>query len=120
MKASEEFERDVGHFLLKQWGVKLVKHKVPIRSAKKIFDFVSSANGGYVGDAKLFSYAGNASAEKADISQYVWLLQKVDLRHKFIVFGGNRRTPEDWLRRWRSLADDVEFYFLEGENLIRL
>jgi len=120
LKASEEFQIKVGDFLLKQWGVKLVEQEVPVRSAKKRFDFVSSANGGYVGDAKLFTYGGNPSSEKAGISEYVWLLQNVDAKHKFMVFGGNRRTPEDWLKRWRSLANDIEFYFFEGENLIRL
>ena len=113
MRASEEFQIRVGSFLLKQWGVKLVEQEVYIRSSKKRFDFVSNADGGYVGDAKLLTYSGNASAEKADISQYVWLLQKVDARHRFMVSGGNRRTPEDWLRRWRSLADDICLYFFE-------
>ncbi len=120
MKASEEFQTNVGSFLLKHWGVKLVEREVSIRNAKKRFDLVSSAAGDYVGDAKLFTYAGNASSEKADISQYVWLLQKVNARHRFMVIGGNRRAPEDWLRRWRFLADYICFYFYEGENLIRL
>ena len=120
MKPSEKFQRDVGDFLLQEWGVKLEEQEVAIRNTKKKFDFVSSTDGGYVGDAKLFTYAGNASAEKADISQFVWLLQKVNARHKFMVFGGNRKTPEDWLRRWRSLVNDVDFYFLEDRKLISL
>jgi hypothetical protein len=120
LRPSEKFQREVSDLLLQEWGVKLEEQEVPIRNAKKKFDFVSSADGGYVGDAKFLTYAGNASAEMSGISEYVWLLQNVNAVHKFMVFGGDQKIPERWLKRWRSLANDIEFYFFENEKLIRL
>jgi hypothetical protein len=86
----------------------------------KRWDYVS-ADESIVGDAKLLSYEGSASAEKSIISEHVWLLEKIPARVKFILFGGNSNTPVDWLRRWRQLLpENILFLYLEGDKVTPL
>lgn len=84
----------------------------------KKWDYVSP-DMSIVGDAKLYRYAGQASAEKSTISEHVWLLEKLPAtcREKFLFFGGNLGTVMEWLRRWRSLLpQNVRFLYLREED----
>lgn len=46
------------------------------------------------------------------------MLEKIPAKVKFLLFGGNRGIPLNWLRRWRTLlADNFLFLFLEKESL---
>ena len=127
MSKSKEFEDKVRQLIYAKWGVKLEEKAVNIGNVagcEMKFDYVSTTDskfdGCFAGDAKDYNVKRNFSAEKSGISEYVWLLQKVDAVHKFLVFRGNRQIPESWLRRWRSLAEGIEFYFVEDNELVRL
>ena len=43
------------------------------------------------------------------------MLEKTGAKTKFLVFGKDKRVPQDWLRRYGHLADSVNFFFL-SEN----
>ena len=106
----EELAADVmgAHF-----GVKLNKRKLP--GVPKEFDMVSD-DGSVVGDAKYFTMVRGTNLPPAKfsvIAEHVWLLEKTEAKRKFLVFGNDRRVPEEWLRRYGHLAGDVEFWFLE-------
>lgn len=38
-------------------------------------------------------------------------MEKADSGIKFLVFGNDRRVPEEWLARYGHLAGDVQFFF---------
>ncbi len=105
----EKLARDVmsGHF-------GLVLREGQAEGVPKRFDLVSP-DGSTVGDAKYFTMVRGESLPPAKfsvIAEYVWLLEKTNADRKFLVFGNDRRVPEEWLRRYGHLRDDVEFYFL--------
>jgi len=89
----------------------------------KLFDLVSS-DGTIIGDAKYLTMVGGTSippAKFATIAEYVWLLEKLSAKKKFLVFGNDKRVPEEWLKRYGMLVTDVEFYFIdENQNMIKL
>ncbi len=81
------------------------------------FDLVSS-DGKIVGDAKYYSLVrgkGIPPAKFSTIAEHVWLLEKTGAETKFLIFGNDRRVPEEWLKRHGHLVSDVRFYFL-GKN----
>jgi hypothetical protein len=87
----------------------------------KLFDLVSS-DGTIIGDAKYLTMVGGTSippAKFATIAEYVWLLEKIPCKKKFLVFGNDKRVPEEWLKRYGNLVTDVEFYFI-GINTQKL
>jgi len=47
------------------------------------------------------------------IAEHVWLLENTNADRKFLVFGNDRRVPEQWLERYGPLVRSVEFYFLD-------
>ncbi|MDP9368906.1 MAG: hypothetical protein M3Q03_11620 [Chloroflexota bacterium] len=101
------------------WGVELQTSIVEVGgSVPKSFDFVS-ADRRIVGDAKWYSMRGNGGVPQAKLSviaEYVWLLQKVEAEHRFLVFGHDPSVAELFLHRYRALRSPVEFYFLDGSG----
>jgi hypothetical protein len=96
-----------------------LKTKLPKKYIRppKTWDYVSPDES-IVADAKFFSYMGVASGRKSIISEHVWLLEKIPARSKFILFDRNGSSPEEWLRRWRSLlAANIAFLQLEGDKV---
>ena len=86
----------------------------------KRFDLVS-ADQTIVGDAKFYTMVNGKSippAKFSTIAEHVWLLEKLEAKHKFLVFGNDRRVPEEWLRRYGNLVKDVEFYFVNNQGKI--
>ena len=84
----------------------------------KQFDFVSPDRTA-VGDAKYYTLVRGTSLPPAKfsvIAEHVWLLEKTDAPHKFLVFGNDQRVPEKWLERYGSLVEDVQFYFLTEQG----
>ena len=78
-----------------------------------------SADGEYVGDAKYLTLVRGTKTPPAkfmEIAGHVWLLEKVDARRRFLVFGNQRQVPERWLQKYGSLDKDIEFYFLGQEG----
>lgn len=89
-----------------------------VEGVPKRFDLVSP-DGSTVGDAKYFTMVRGRSLPPAKfsiIAEHVWLLEKTTAATKFLVFGNDRRVPEEWLRRYGHLTENVEFYFLSGES----
>ncbi|AKB85516.1 hypothetical protein [Methanococcoides methylutens] len=50
------------------------------------------------------------------IAEHVWLLEKAAALHKFLVFGNDRRVPEEWLKKYGHLVYDVKFFFYSPED----
>lgn len=79
----------------------------------KRWDMVSP-DGARAGDACYFRLEESGPREHAGIAERVWLLEKLRCREKFLVFGGNRATPEKWLERYGQLLPaNIHFYFLD-------
>ncbi len=92
----------------------LVLRQGHVEGVPKRFDLVSP-DGSTVGDAKYFTMVRGRSLPPAKfsiIAEHVWLLEKTTAATKFLVFGNDRRVPEEWLRRYGHLKENVEFYFL--------
>jgi hypothetical protein len=84
----------------------------------KVFDYVSQDRH-VVGDAKFYTLVGGVGtppAKNSIIAEHVWLLEKTGAATKFLVFGNDRRVPEQWLKRYRELAQDISFFFLAADG----
>ena len=84
----------------------------------KEFDFVGPYQR-IVGDAMRFRRSKGtrwAPARAAAIAERVWMLEKTGAPATFLVFGGDRHTPEMWLERYGNLVYGVKFYFLSDEG----
>jgi hypothetical protein len=55
-------------------------------------------------------------AKFSAIAEHVWLLEKTGAATAFLVFGNDRRVPEQWLERYGHLVVGVQFYFLSDEG----
>lgn len=109
-RLAEEFEAHARRVMSRVLGQPLTPRGV---GRTKQWDMVSP-DAAIVGDAKYFTYEGHASAERSDIAEHIWLLEKLRAREKFLVFGGNRTTPEKWLERYGHLLPaNIRFYFLD-------
>jgi hypothetical protein len=96
-------------------------HVGSVRGVPKKFDLMDEEKG-FVGDAKYFTMVGGSRLPPAKfsvIAEHVWLLEKTGARRKFLVFGNDRRVPDEWLRRYGHLAANVEFYFMTDAGEIR-
>jgi hypothetical protein len=88
----------------------------------KIFDLVSDDEQ-IVGDAKYYSLVRGKSlppAKFSTIAEHVWLLEKTGAKTKFLIFGNDRRVPEEWLKRYGKLVGDVRFYFLAIDGKLEM
>jgi|GEM_PF-651327 len=100
------------------FGVQLEPSKID--GVPKTFDLVSE-DGGVVGDAKYYTMVKGHSlppAKFSTIAEYVWLLEKTAARERFLVFGNDRRVPEEWLKRYGTLVGDVQFFFVTADAKI--
>lgn len=112
------FEDQARRVMSKYFGVELAIGKVA--GVPKGFDLVSPDKQ-IVGDAKFYTMVngvGLPPAKFATIAEYVWLLEKVPAKHKFTVFGNDRRVPEEWLKRYGRLISGVEFFFLHPSDAV--
>ncbi len=57
-------------------------------------------------------------ARASIVSELVWMLEKTGAPKVFVVFGKDRRVPQEWLRRYGNLAGAVNFYFLSDNGEI--
>lgn len=117
----DDFEQAARVAMSKLFGVSLIHGRVP--PVPKSFDLVSPDRD-IVGDAKFYTLVRGQNLPPAKfsvIAEHVWLLEKVEARHRFLVFGHDRRVPEEWPKRYGHLVRDVEFYFLDDNgNVERL
>jgi hypothetical protein len=93
-----------------------------IPAMPKLFDMVSP-DYSVVGDAKYFAMVQDERIPPAKfsvIAEHVWLLGRCQAARRFLVFGHDRRVPEEWLRRYGSLVQGVQFYFLAVDGNLSL
>jgi|YelNatPaOPRAMG01_1025707.scaffolds.fasta_scaffold49725_2 hypothetical protein len=115
-KADAKFEDVARKVMSTHFGVPLVKGKA--QGIPKEFDMIS-ADGKIVGDAKYFTMVRGVSippAKFSTIAEHVWLLEKTSANCKFLIFGNDRRVPQEWLRRYGHLVKDVILYFLDEQK----
>lgn len=70
----------------------------------------------YVGEAKWLKNIPVPAAKWQAIAESIWLLQKVEAKKVFMVFGRDAEVAERHLRRIRPLTDPVQFFFLGGSG----
>jgi hypothetical protein len=108
------FEERARRYFSALWNTDLRARDVVVGTGRKRFDLVS-ADQEIVGDAKSFSDARGASGKLSGIAEYVLFLQAVPARRRFLVFE-RRLVADEFLRRWRGVIGDVDFYLLEGDR----
>lgn len=110
------FERLARQVMSQHFGVPLNSSEVI--GVPKRFDFVS-ADGSVVGDAKYYTLVQGKRLPPAKfsvIAEHMWLLEKINARHRFLVFGNDIRVPQEWLARYGALVAKVAFYFLDDRD----
>ncbi len=93
-----------------------------VSGVPKRFDFVSQDKK-IVGDAKyycLVNGTGLPPAKFSTIAEYVWLLEKTEAEHQFLIFGNDRRVPRMRLDKYGSLARTCQFFFLSAGGIPQL
>jgi len=118
MLESAKFEEKVRQLFIKKFNVGFESKKVTIKGVEKSFDLVSD-DGKYIGDVKFYKNIKTPAAKWSTIAEYVWLLEKTQAEHKFIVFGKDREVPVRWLERFGSLTN-IDFYFFKSNKLEKL
>ena len=111
-----EFEELARKIMSQYFGVRLAEKN--LKGFPKRFDMVSS-NEDIVGDAKFLTLVHKKRLPPAkfmEITGHVWLLEKVNAKRRFLVFGNQRRVPEWWLEKYGNLVQNVEFYFMDNKG----
>jgi len=111
-----QFEEKARIIMSKHFSQELYPQK--IENIPKLFDLVSKDRS-IVGDAKYLTMVRGISippAKFSTIAEYIWLLEKTNAKNKFLVFGKDKRVPEEWLKRYGSLISDIEFYYIDSNN----
>ena len=111
-----QFESLAADVTSRHFETKLHEGKMP--GVHKKFDLVSGDHD-VAGDAKYYSMVRGVRLPPAKfsvIAEHVWLLEHTNASQKFLVFGNDRRVPEEWLRRWGNLLAGVAFFFLTDEG----
>jgi len=111
-----EFEGITRAVMSEYYGKELFPGK--ISPAPKLFDMISDDKT-IVGDAKYMTMVRGKSLPPAKfsvIAEHVWLLEKIKAKNKFLVFGNDRRVPEEWLKRYGKLVRNVDFFFYDVRN----
>ncbi len=119
--AWREFEELARNVMSKYFGVELKERY--IEGHPKTFDLVSD-DGSIVGDAKYLTMVRGKRIPPAkfmEISGHVWMLEKINAKRKFLVFGNDIRVPKEWLKRYGKFLQDIEFFFIDIQgNIIKL
>jgi hypothetical protein len=114
------FQERARTLLSQRWGVDLAERAVTlVGGVVKKFDLVSP-DAQIVGDAKSYKNLPSPSAKWSAIAEYVWLLQHTTARRRFLVFGNSDLVPSRWLLRFAPLCREVEFLFIDGDEIIDL
>jgi hypothetical protein len=115
---SQTFEELARQVMSSHYGISLNPQIVP--PTLKKFDLVSD-DFTIVGDAKFYKMVRGKNlppAKFSAIAEYVWLLEKIKANKRFIVFGQDRRVPEEWLKRHAHLVENVAFFFLDDSGVL--
>ncbi len=119
LKEAKIFEGETREYLSSKFKTNFEEKEIIVGKTKKKFDLVSEDNQ-WIGDIKYYKNIQTPAAKFSTIAEYVWLLEKVKAKNKFIVFGKDREVPERWLSRFGSLVKEVKFYYFDGKNLVEL
>jgi len=119
LKEARIFEDKTRKYFGSKFKTNFEEKEIIVGKTKKKFDLVSEDNQ-WVGDVKYYKNIQTPSAKFSTIAEYVWLLEKVKAKNKFIVFGNDREVPERWLLRFGSLVKEVKFYYFDGKSLLEL
>jgi len=114
----KEFEKLTRKTMSRYFNAELVE-KNP-KGFPKRFDMVSP-NEDIVGDAKFLTLVRRTKtppAKMMEICGHVWLLEKVDAKIRFLAFGNQRSVPEIWLKKYGSLVQNIEFYFIDAQGKV--
>jgi hypothetical protein len=115
-----DFERLAEQVMSRYFGKPL--HKGSFPGVPKEFDLVSEDRS-VAGDAKYFTLVKGSALPPAKfsvIAEHVWLLEKTQAKHKFLVFGNQREVPNQWLKRYGHLVQDVEFFYLSNDDKLEI
>lgn len=115
----KEFENIARKTMSDYFGVKLVEKKP--RGFPKKFDMVSMDET-IIGDAKYLSLVHGEKfppVKIMEISGHVWLLEKVDAKIRFLVFGNQREVPNLWLKKYGKYKQNVFFYFIDKNGSLQ-
>lgn len=113
-----QFEAFAATVMSAHYGALL--HQGSVSGVPKRFDFVS-ADYQIVGEAKYYTLVGgerHPPAKFSAIAEHVWLLERTSASQLFLVFGNNRRVPEQWLDRYGHLVRGIAFYFLTNDGVL--
>lgn len=116
VNGAREFEAQARRKMSEFFGAELKPGTCP--NVPKRFDMISP-DGKIVGDAKYYTLVRGTQippAKFATIAEHVWLLEKTNSEIKFLVFGNDRRVPDEWLARYGHLVSDVQFFFLDPQG----
>ncbi len=92
--------------------------KGSVAGVPKVWDYKSQDNS-VVGAAKMYTIANSRDilpAKFAHIAEHIWLQSHTTATQRFLVFGGIRQVPQQWLERYGSLADGIIFLFLSDDG----
>ena len=96
-----------------------LEERVPPGVPKR-FDLVSG-DFSVVGDAKYLTLVNRVKLPPAkfmEIAGHVWLLERTPAKRRFLVFGNQREVPTWWLKKYGTLVQSVEFYFLSQDGSV--
>jgi len=113
----KEFELLSQKIMSSYFGTELIINK-KINDFPKKFDLISK-DGTIICDAKYYSLVKGERyppAKMSGITEYVWLLEKIEGKRKFLVFGNDIRVPKEWLKRYSKYVDGIEFFFINENN----
>ena len=116
----KEFQNFASREMGKHYGVHFSERN-PTGFPKR-FDMVSSDEQ-IIGDAKYLTLVrgiGLPPAKFMEIAGHMWLLEHVPAQRKFLVFGNQRDVAEMWLKKYGSLVQSIEFYFLAEDGKLAL
>ena len=112
----KEFEDLARKIMTRCFGVRLIE-KNPEGFPKR-FDMVSSDEN-IIGDAKYLTLVHREKfppAKMMEIAGHVWLLEKVNAKTRFLVFGNQRSVPEKWLEKYGNYVQNIDFYFIDAQQ----
>jgi hypothetical protein len=112
----KEFEDLARKIMTQYFGVRLIE-KNPEGFPKR-FDMVSTDEN-IIGDAKYLTLVHRERfppAKMMEIAGHVWLLEKVNAKTRFLVFGNQRSVPEKWLEKYGNYVQNIDFYFIDAQQ----
>lgn len=113
-----QFE-DLARKIMSQYFGAVLVEKNP-KGFPKRFDMVS-ADESIVGDSKFLTLVKGTRyppAKIMEITGHVWLLEKLNAKTRFLVFGNQRNVPEKWLQKYGAYKQNVDFYFMDKNGVL--